>query len=189
MLKEAADESCTLRRFIKHFDPNAHVRIYENMHEQKKRWISPLVLSDEDYADKWLAEAQAECALKKNTFPKETEYQTMNGELVRSKSEKMLADGFYSFGVRYVYEPAVTLSDGTVFSDFLALNQRTRVAKYVEHFGMMDKPEYAADAVRKIKRYEKSGFFLGDLLVVTWETSLSPLGTNEIEAMIRKHFL
>ena len=61
MLREAEKESNALRLFLKHFDPNAHVRIYEKMHAQKKPLVSPLILSDEEYAKKWLEEARAEC--------------------------------------------------------------------------------------------------------------------------------
>ena len=58
---------------------------------------------------------------------------------------------------------------------------------YWEHRGMMDDRMYMKHAVQRLKEYAKSGIFVGDNLLITEETSTLPLGTNEIESVI-KHF-
>ena len=76
-----------------------------------------------------------------------------------------------------------------VFPDFKLLNKRTRKTIYWEHFGMMDDPDYLDTAIQKIQRYARSGIFLGDTLIVTFETSRRPLSTKDIELLIQKHLL
>ena len=124
-----------------------------------------------------------------NPFPRVHEFVTLNGENVRSKTEKIIADLLYHLDIPYVYECPLQLSDGKVYPDFTILNKRTRKVYYLEHFGMMDKPEYAAAAIQKIKRYEKSGYYIGEDLLATLELSDAPLGTKELERMIRKYGL
>ena len=54
---------------------------------------------------------------------------------------------------------------------------------------MMDDPEYANEALQKIDRYERDGIFIGDQLVVSTETSRSPLHTMHIERLAQKYLL
>ena len=52
----------------------------------------------------------------------------------------------------------------------------------------MDDPEYAAEAVNKLIDYMNAGFYLGDNLIATFETSQSPLKPEHVEKMI-EHYL
>ena len=54
---------------------------------------------------------------------------------------------------------------------------------------MMDDKEYAKNSVQRIKTLMKEGLFIGDDLIITEETSTNPLGTNEIDAIIKKFLL
>ena len=58
---------------------------------------------------------------------------------------------------------------------------------YWEHEGMMDKPEYARTAVRKIESYQKNGIYPGERLILTFETEQSVLNSNNIEELIKKY--
>ena len=64
---------------------------------------------------------------------------TERGERVRSKSEKILADYFYSHNIPYKYEHPLYLTGfGIVYPDFTVLSQRTRHEMYWEHNGRME---------------------------------------------------
>ncbi len=128
-------------------------------------------------------------AEKPNRFPLSENYQTMNGELVRSKSEKIILDLMAQNHVLYVYEAPLMLADGLVYPDATALNARLQKTMYWEHFGMMDDPDYANDALQKISRYERSGIFVGDQLIVSFESSKNVLGMKSIERLIRQFLL
>ena len=49
----------------------------------------------------------------------------------------------------------------------------------------MDDPVYAEKACRKISYYLKSGIIPGDSLICTFETTHTPLGSAEIETLLK----
>lgn len=107
---------------------------------------------------------------------------------MRSKSEKILADFFYRRNILYKYEKPLYLSGyGTVYPDFTFLSKKTEKEIYWEHEGMMDKPEYAKAAIRKIESYQKNDIFPGDRLILTFETEQSVLNTKTIEGLVNKY--
>ena len=189
MLRTANQQKDLIHSFLNQFDPRALIRVYEEMHPEHKKLVTPLILPDDEYAAKWKAEAELAKKLHRNSFEKPEDFITLNGESVRSKSEKMIADLLRHFNVCYVYEYPLKLANGIVFPDFKALNLRTRMAWYWEHEGMLDNPIYAEAAVQKHLRYERSGIFEGEQLIVTRETSQTPLSTKTIEMFIKKYLL
>ena len=54
---------------------------------------------------------------------------------------------------------------------------------------MMDDKEYAKSSVLRLKALMKEDIFIGEKLIITEETLTNPLGTNEIDAIIKKYFL
>ena len=56
-----------------------------------------------------------------------------------------------------------------------------------EHEGMMDKQEYARNAVRKIELYQKNGIYPGERLILTFETEQSMLNQNILEKLVEKY--
>lgn len=189
LLQSVNKELETLHQFLDRFDPDHLLQIYENLHAQRKEFVVPAILSDDQFAKKWLEETRERASLRRNSYPLPENFQTMNGEFVRSKSEKFILDLLKQFEVYYVYEAPLVLSDGIVYPDVTALNKRTREPWYWEHLGMMDDPEYANDAINKLARYERSGILIGKQLIVTMESSRNPLGTFAIEQKIRQFLL
>lgn len=103
-------------------------------------------------------------------------FETENGELVRSKSEKIIADKFFKHKIHYQYEKPLILFDGNhrikLHPDFTLLKKGDFQEYYHEHFGMMDTPDYCRSAIRKISLYRKNGIFEGERLFITFESSL-----------------
>lgn len=60
---------------------------------------------------------------------------------------------------------------------------------YMEHFGMMDNPEYAQKAIQKIETYERNGIYIGKNLLVTFETLHNPLDMKVVERMLKEFML
>ena len=54
---------------------------------------------------------------------------------------------------------------------------------------MVDDPSYARNMVRKLDAYENTGIFIGERLILTYETEQSILSTKKIEQMIEKYLL
>ena len=122
-----------------------------------------------------------------------TEYYTSKGERVRSKSEKIIADELYRYGIPYKYEMPIELDcwkrKVLVYPDFTVLNRRTGKRWIIEHLGMMDNPSYCESAMYKLDTYEKNGILLGDGLILLHETSNTPLNTIVMKRYIEHYFL
>ncbi len=171
--------------FLKKYQENDTETIYENLSEERKSLVSPVIKTDEMFECEWKESMRASA----NEFPKEIAFYTETGESVRSKSEKILADGFNRMGIPYVYEPELEFADGSrIYPDFALLHKRKRKTIYFEHFGMMDYPEYSAKAIKKIAKYEESGYWFGDNFLCTFETSENPLDMRIVEKMLKQYF-
>lgn len=161
-------------------------KVYNELSETRQKLVNPYVLTDEQYVEKWLnVEYEG-----KDFFEGTSVLMTERGEEVRSKSEKILADKFYSCGIPYRYEFPVNLKGyGIVYPDFTLLNVKERKEIYFEHFGMMDNPEYCQKAIQKIETYAKNGFYIGKNLLVTFETLQKPLDMKIVEQMLKEFIL
>ena len=73
-----------------------------------------------------------------------------------------------------------------VYPDFKLLNVNTREEVLLEHFGMMDDAEYVEKNMRKLRLYEKNGYFLGKELLLTFETSQVPFDFRNFENMLKE---
>ncbi|MCR5281953.1 MAG: hypothetical protein K6E18_01145 [Lachnospiraceae bacterium] len=158
---------------------------YSELPLEIKHYIDPIDMSDDDYITTWLRIPYQGKEIQEYI----PVYQTNNGEMVRSKSELTIANKLADKGIPYKYECPLTLSNGTkIYPDFTIMDVRTRKEIYWEHRGLMDDREYAKQAVFKMKSMMKDGIILGKNLIITEETTSNPLGTNEIDAVIRSYF-
>ena len=94
-------------------------------------------------------------------------YETARGEKVRSKSEAIIADTLYKYGICYFYEPA--FNGWSVLPDFYIRDNISGRSIIWEHFGMTDETDYEQKCFQKIVFYAKNGFILGDNLIITEE--------------------
>jgi len=85
-------------------------------------------------------------------------HRTERGDLVRSKSELVIADKLYARGIEYVYEQPLILGEGRVrYPDFTIADHARGVTYYWEHLGLLDDPEYRARWERKRAEYLAAG--------------------------------
>ena len=55
-------------------------------------------------------------------------------------------------------------------------------------FGMMDDSEYAEKAIQKMAFYEQNNIYIGDKLIVTFETQNHPLNSKQIVELVQHYF-
>ena len=164
-------------------------KIFSRLTKMRQKLIKPVRLTDETFAAQWLS-----LPYEKKPFAEDAiKYTTARGDFVRSKSENIIADTLYRMSIPYRYEfpLKVKTEDGRLIKlhpDFCCLNLRTRQEFYWEHFGIMDNPDYAEQAVGKLSLYAHNGFYIGKNLIITTETSKQPLSTKLVEK-ITKEFL
>lgn len=156
------------------------------LHTQRQLLVTPI----EPIWEKELARWYDSEYHGKEFYEGTAEIVTEKGERVRSKSEKILADYFYRNNILYQYEKPLYLKGyGTLYPDFTFLSKKTRKEIYWEHEGMMDKPEYAKSAVKKIESYQRNGIHLGERLILTFETELTVLNSQIVEELVEKYLV
>lgn len=171
-----------IEKFVEIYGKTGPGDIYDLLNPGRRELVSPLIISDEEYVRRWLS-----VEYKGKNIDEETgNIITERGERVRSKSEKIIADKLYAMGLPYRYEYPVTLKSGIrVYPDFTILKMSERKEIYLEHFGLLDEETYFESTLRKLHSYSENDIFLGDNLLITYETSSYPLSTKMLDGILR----
>ena len=91
-------------------------------------------------------------------YPEQLTQKTLKGDFVRSKSEVIIANTYFSKKIQYRSEPMLLVGDKWLSPDFGVLVSRLNKVKYHEHFGMMHDEQYRKNALRKIAYYIENGY-------------------------------
>jgi hypothetical protein len=84
-------------------------------------------------------------------------YRTERGDLVRSKSEWIIADKLHAAGVDYQYEQPKLLDGVERYPDFTIVDDDRGTTWYWEHNGMLSNDEYRQRWERKLAAYRRLG--------------------------------
>lgn len=179
---EAAEKELNyLTKLQNHYTKGKCEAIYGKLILERREWIEPIELPDEEFVTEWLQQDYSRKPFRENT----PEYYTDNGERVRSKSEIFIANTLKKHNIPYRYEAPLYLNGiGKIYPDFTVLNVKERKEYYWEHMGRMDDPEYIEQALRRIDAYEKNNIFPGDKLILSHETLQYPIDLRNIERLI-----
>ena len=121
---------------------------------------------------------------------------TLRGDLVRSKSELIVADHLHREGVRYTYEKPLALDGALKFPDFTIEDDDSNITYYWEHCGMLSDAKYRERWQAKqqwyrdhqILPYQEGGGKKGTL-IVTEDTRQGAISSQEILRIIRSVIL
>lgn len=156
--------------------------LYFALPESFQRLIKPVEEPLNQFYRKWRS-----IQYTPKTFSEEdhSNFRTLLGERVRSKSEKDIANTLTLNNIPYFYEKPIVLKGyGTVWPDLTLLDFVNRREVYWEHEGLMDDRDYRDSAVRKTACYQKNGFYQGRQLIITQETSRTPLDSDLLETLV-----
>lgn len=157
-----------------------------NIPQTKLEMIDRKLLTDQEYITAW----EQEPFHGKKADEITTEYYTVKGEHVRSKSECLIANTLHRMNIPYKYEAeCVVRGYNNYHPDFTCINARRRHPVIWEHFGMINDSNYAESTTRKIKKLIMMGYKLGEDFIFTMETPSEPLSTRVIEQMIVDYLL
>jgi len=84
-------------------------------------------------------------------------HRTSRGEMVRSKSEVIIADQLANRGVEYGYEQPLTIDGVTKYPDFTVEDAESGETFYWEHCGMLHSPNYRRRWKEKLNWYKANG--------------------------------
>lgn len=127
---------------------------------------------------------------EKNTkYPEQLTVPTKKGEMVRSKSEGLIADEMLSEGIAYRYECKLILDGVELFPDFTIKSRRNQRLIIWEHFGRIDDPKYVAKTARKLRLYLDNGYIPGVNLIMTFEDKKHPLAYETVREAIERYLI
>lgn len=156
----------------------------EKMDSKFRNLISPLYLEDKEYIEEW-----ENVSYERKEIISDSEFYTIKGERVRSKSEVLIADALNRRGIAYHYEYPIVVNGRTIHPDFHCLKVSSRKEVIYEHFGMMDSPEYVTNVMLKINTYEAAGLKMGEDYIFTMESASMPLSTRAVERIIDRYLM
>lgn len=121
-------------------------------------------------------------------------HRTANDEMVRSKSEVIVANTLRSLGVAYLYEETLRMSDGSIRSPDFTIARPHDPPVYWEHLGMLDQAGYRADWEAKLAWYASHGIDPwtegggpdGTLVWSTENRSTPGIDSRDIESLARE---
>lgn len=165
-------------------------QIFAKLNKLRRPLISPACLPLKDFVELWKDVEYPRKPFAEADF----ELFTSQNERVRSKSEIIIADTLHRLNIPYRYEfPLEIITEKgirrTFHPDFICLNLRTRQEFIWEHFGKMDDAEYASSAAQKLRLYEKNGIFPGKNLIISMETSTSPINSMQVEKTAKQYLI
>ena len=187
VLTSASAEFKKIDNILKYYPKTPAEKVFANLTVNRQNLVTSITSTDEDIVHAFLSVSE-----KRNKTPFRPEgltQKTEHGEMVRSKSEQLIANCLYHAGIPYDYERPVKVGNISYIPDFTMLNVRERKLRLWEHLGKMDNPEYAEAAVKKINNYIKAGFYPWDNLILTYETAQTPLDSDIIKTCIKEFCL
>lgn len=100
-------------------------------------------------------------------YPEKLIHKTARGEMVRSKSELIIADALFQRHVKYAYEKPLPLYNQMVIHpDFTIYCVSGKIILW-EHLGMLDKQGYKIKWIHKNQLYIDNNYVIGKNLFIT----------------------
>ena len=117
-------------------------------------------------------------------------HRTIKGELVRSKSEVIIANMLHEAGIEYEYEKELNLGeDGIRIPDFTIQDAESGLCFYWEHCGMLGDAAYAKHWNEKKELYKKHGIVEGENLIVSQDSRNGGIDSAELKSLIEKYLI
>lgn len=185
ILEKMLDET---KRFMKKCPSNELEEVYDNLAIERKSLVTPIQISVKEKVKQW----QTEVYEKNLMYPDNLRYETEQGDVVRSKSEVIIANILYHNrkDILYKYErPLEVMENGrqkTIYPDFTIINRHTGAITYWEHAGRMDDPYYANEFVRKMNTYVANDLLPGRDVIVSFESLSNPLEIKGVKRLVKQ---
>lgn len=113
---------------------------------------------------------------------------TIKGDLVRSKSEIIIANALYTNGIQYEYEVSLFF-DGEEFRPDFKITDKDGNVWYWEHCGLMNAIAYRGRWERKKSIYREHGIVEGKNLIVTYDDIYGGIDSAKISQIILEKFM
>ena len=127
-------------------------------------------------------------AFKQRYYEASLIHKTLKGELVRSKSEVIIANMLFEAGIVYEYEKELSLGkDGIRIPDFTIDDAESGMLFYWEHCGMMSDIHYRKRWEDKKALYEQHDIIEGKNLIVSYDNADGSIDSVAIKRLIDRY--
>lgn len=168
------------------------IKCYMNYESKEKEFLESAKYKDILKNSKLLKMNDLE-TWSKEEYPRNTynpgglKFQSISGNILRSKSELIIDQLLFMNHIPYRYECELKLADSLIYPDFTIRHPRSGATIYWEHFGMMDSPIYSQKAFAKLQLYCTNGYCPSVNLITTFETSQFPIDGTKVESIILQY--
>ncbi|MGN0659785.1 MAG: hypothetical protein ACI4LA_09270 [Emergencia sp.] len=126
---------------------------------------------------------------KSDAYPERLSHRTLKGDMVRSKSEAVIANMLYEQRIPYHYEELLKLGEDLIAPDFkIAVRSESRF-KFLEHCGMLGDEKYLQTFVWKLRKYLAHGYLPWRDVFFTFDDFHGGIDTIAIREMLNHFFL
>ena len=162
--------------------------VFQSLNKVVQDLVTPIKNTDEAFARDWYKKYKFAVNHRKEV---NSPLVTARGDVVKSKSEVIIANRLYSLGIPYLYESSFASEEDfrARYPDFFILNKRTRKEYVWEHQGKMDDKDYCLDSQYKLEWFCSRGYILGKNLIFTYEGSSRALSTKYVDALIKEFLI
>lgn len=127
---------------------------------------------------------------KKKYYEQALIHRTLKGDLVRSKSEVIIANMLFEAGIEYEYEKELDLGDdGIRIPDFTIEDAESGTCFYWEHCGMLGDAGYSKHWKEKKELYKQHDIVEGDNLIVSKDSLNGGIDSAEIKRLINEYLV
>ena len=127
---------------------------------------------------------------KKKYYEQALIHRTLKGDLVRSKSEVIIANMLFEADIEYEYEKELDLGDdGIRIPDFTIEDAESGIRFYWEHCGMLGDAGYSRYWEEKKALYQKHGIVEGENLIVSKDSLNGGIDSAEIKRLIDNYLM
>lgn len=162
--------------------------ILYNEDAYKLKKYSSLEFSDIAKRFTCLFESPKIVEFKNKFYEEKLIHRTKHGEMVRSKSEVIIANMLYDADIEYSYELELNLKDGTKRHPDFTISKSGKTF-YWEHLGMLQNDDYRKSWDIKRKQYEENGIVEGRNLIISKDGLDGSLDSQEIDRLIKQFLL
>ena len=139
-------------------------------------------------AIKWKESLEQEKAKHPPYKPEQLKHPALDGTMMTSKSEVIIANIMIMAGIPFVYEVPMFIDGQMLLPDFRILSLiDLKTVIIIEHQGMVFVDDYADKFIRSLKLYLKSEWTPNNNLFFTFDNAKETLDVRQVMSVLRKH--
>ena len=136
----------------------------------------------------WMENLKIEKAKYPLYRPEQLKHPAMDGTMMRSKSEVIIANILLLSGISFVYEAPLFVSGRNILPDFTILSLIDLKSEIIiEHQGMVFVEEYADKFIRTLKTYLQTEWIPNENLFFTFDDARGTLDPRQVISILRQH--